>query len=102
MRSGDAASVRDFPVLHLADLAGIQGHDRDCFAIQRDESRHIRFGVYMLQVLLNEEPTIWSTVDACMNRLIPLAIRASRKAAHSALARGERWFAPMKPILTCD
>ena len=42
--------------------------------IQRDESRHIRFGVYMLQVLLNEDPAIWSTVDARMNKLIPLAI----------------------------
>src|SRR5258708_40189665 len=37
MHSGDAASVRDFPVLHLADLAGIQGHDRDCLAIERHE-----------------------------------------------------------------
>ena len=42
--------------------------------IQRDESRHIRFGVYMLQVLLNQDPAIWSTVEARMNHLIPLAI----------------------------
>src|SRR5437867_4623197 len=42
--------------------------------IQRDESCHIRFGVYMLQVLLTEDPAIWSTLDARMNKLIPLAI----------------------------
>jgi ribonucleoside-diphosphate reductase beta chain len=42
--------------------------------IQRDESRHIRFGVYMLQVLLNEDPEVWSTVEQRMNKLLPLAI----------------------------
>jgi ribonucleoside-diphosphate reductase beta chain len=42
--------------------------------IRRDESRHIRFGVYMLQVLLNEDPGVWGTVEARMGRLIPLAI----------------------------
>jgi ribonucleoside-diphosphate reductase beta chain len=42
--------------------------------IRRDESRHIRFGVYMLQVLLNEDPEVWKTVEERMGKLLPLAV----------------------------
>ncbi len=42
--------------------------------IQRDESRHIRFGIYMLQRLVNENPDLWDTLQARMFELLPIAI----------------------------
>lgn len=42
--------------------------------IQRDESRHIRFGIYLLQVLVNETPALWDVLQAKMFELLPLAI----------------------------
>lgn len=42
--------------------------------IQRDESRHIRFGIYMLQRLVNENPALWDTLQAKMFELLPIAI----------------------------
>ncbi len=42
--------------------------------IQRDESRHIRFGIYMLQRLVNETPALWDTLQARMFELLPIAI----------------------------
>jgi ribonucleoside-diphosphate reductase beta chain len=42
--------------------------------IQRDESRHIRFGIYMLQRLVNENPDLWDTLQAKMFELLPIAI----------------------------
>src|SRR5207245_2837667 len=31
--------------------------------ISRDETRHIRFGVYMLQLLIQEDPAMWEVVQ---------------------------------------
>jgi ribonucleoside-diphosphate reductase beta chain len=42
--------------------------------IQRDESRHIRFGIYMLQLLVNEDPALWDVLQAKMFELLPIAI----------------------------
>ncbi len=42
--------------------------------IQRDESRHIRFGIYMLQRLVNENPALWDTLQAKMFELLPIAV----------------------------
>jgi ribonucleoside-diphosphate reductase beta chain len=42
--------------------------------IQRDESRHIRFGIYMLQRLVNANPALWDTIQAKMFELLPIAI----------------------------
>ncbi len=42
--------------------------------IQRDESRHIRFGIYMLQRLVNQTPALWETLQAKMFELLPIAI----------------------------
>ncbi|HEU5198328.1 MAG TPA: R2-like ligand-binding oxidase [Ktedonobacterales bacterium] len=42
--------------------------------IQRDESRHIRFGIYMLQLLVNENPALWDVLQAKMFELLPIAI----------------------------
>src|SRR5450756_2577967 len=32
----------------------------------RDESRHIRYGVYLLQRLVSEDPAIWDVINARM------------------------------------
>ena len=45
--------------------------------IQRDESRHIRFGIYLLQRLVNEDPRLWETLQAKMFALLPIAIGVS-------------------------
>lgn len=45
--------------------------------IKRDESRHIRFGIYMLQRLVNEDPGLWDTLQAKMFELLPIAIGMS-------------------------
>ena len=42
--------------------------------IQRDESRHIRFGIYMLQLLVNENPALWDVLQTKMFELLPIAI----------------------------
>ena len=42
--------------------------------IQRDESRHIRFGIYMLQRLVNQTPALWDVLQAKMFELLPIAI----------------------------
>jgi ribonucleoside-diphosphate reductase beta chain len=45
--------------------------------IQRDESRHIRFGIYLLQRLVNEDPSLWDTLQAKMFELLPIAVGLS-------------------------
>jgi len=40
----------------------------------RDESRHIRYGVFLLQRLVSEDPAIWNVVKARMNEIFPLAL----------------------------
>ncbi|HEU5368125.1 MAG TPA: R2-like ligand-binding oxidase [Ktedonobacterales bacterium] len=42
--------------------------------IQRDESRHIRFGIYMLQRLVSANPALWDILQAKMFELLPIAI----------------------------
>ncbi|MFN2462603.1 MAG: R2-like ligand-binding oxidase [Candidatus Dormibacteria bacterium] len=40
----------------------------------RDESRHIRYGVFLLQRLVSEDPAIWDVIQARMNEIFPLAL----------------------------
>jgi ribonucleoside-diphosphate reductase beta chain len=40
----------------------------------RDESRHIRYGVYLLERLINEDDALWEVINARMNELFPLAL----------------------------
>lgn len=42
--------------------------------IQRDESRHIRFGIYMLQRLVSAQPALWDVLQAKMFELLPIAV----------------------------
>lgn len=49
------------------------GLTRGLELIQRDEARHIAFGLHLLSRLLIAEPTLWKVIDARLNRLLPLA-----------------------------
>ena len=40
----------------------------------RDESRHIRYGVFLLQRLVSEDPAIWDVINKRMNEIFPLAM----------------------------
>ncbi|GAC1652472.1 MAG: R2-like ligand-binding oxidase [Candidatus Dormibacteraceae bacterium] len=42
--------------------------------ISRDETRHIRFGVYMLQLLISEDPAMWAVVQGRMEELMPYVL----------------------------
>ena len=40
----------------------------------RDESRHIRYGVFLLQRLVSEDDRIWEVIKTRMNEIFPLAL----------------------------
>ena len=42
--------------------------------IQRDESRHIAFGISLLQRLVADDPAIWDALMERMNKLLPIAL----------------------------
>jgi ribonucleoside-diphosphate reductase beta chain len=42
--------------------------------ISRDETRHIRFGVYMLQLLIQKDPANWEVVTRRMEELMPIVL----------------------------
>ena len=42
--------------------------------IQRDESRHIRYGVYLIDRLVADDPALWDVMTERMNELLPLAL----------------------------
>lgn len=42
--------------------------------VQRDEARHIAFGVYFLQRHVRAKPELWDVIEARMNELLPLAL----------------------------
>ena len=42
--------------------------------ISRDETRHIRFGVYMLQRLIQKDAKLWEVVSRRMEELMPLVL----------------------------
>lgn len=42
--------------------------------ISRDETRHIRFGVYMLQRLIQKDPGLWDVMRQRMEELMPLVL----------------------------
>jgi ribonucleoside-diphosphate reductase beta chain len=41
--------------------------------VQRDEARHIAFGLYLLTRLVNEEPSLWSVIESKLSEMLPLA-----------------------------
>ncbi|MEA2646857.1 MAG: ribonucleoside-diphosphate reductase beta chain [Chloroflexota bacterium] len=40
----------------------------------RDESRHIRYGVYLLERLVSEDDSLWEVVKGRMNEIFPMAL----------------------------
>jgi ribonucleoside-diphosphate reductase beta chain len=42
--------------------------------LQRDESRHIRYGVYLLNRLVAQDDALWQLMNERMNELFPLAM----------------------------
>src|SRR5207247_1428191 len=42
--------------------------------IATDESRHIRYGVYLLNRLVSEDDAIWDRIKVKMNELFPTAL----------------------------
>ncbi len=42
--------------------------------IQRDEARHIAFGVYFLQRHVQADPSLWNVIEDRMNELLPAAL----------------------------
>ncbi len=42
--------------------------------VQRDEARHMAYGVYLISRLVAEHPEIWDAVEERMNELLPLAL----------------------------
>jgi ribonucleoside-diphosphate reductase beta chain len=42
--------------------------------ISRDETRHIRFGVYMLQLLIQKDAALWDVVTGRMDELMPIVL----------------------------
>jgi ribonucleoside-diphosphate reductase beta chain len=63
--------------------------------IKRDESRHIRFGIYMLQRLVNEQPALWETLQAKMFELLPIALAMTT----DNLERFEERFGEIDPLI---
>ena len=48
-----------------------------CAAVEltaRDESRHIRYGVFLLQRLVSEDDRLWEVIKQRMNEIFPLAL----------------------------
>lgn len=42
--------------------------------LKRDESRHLAYGVFLLSRLVAADPAIWSSIEARMAELLPLAL----------------------------
>jgi len=42
--------------------------------VQRDEARHIAFGVYFLQRHVRANPELWDVIEARMGELLPAAL----------------------------
>jgi ribonucleoside-diphosphate reductase beta chain len=40
----------------------------------RDESRHIRYGVFLLERLISEDPAMWDVINKRMNEIFPMAL----------------------------
>lgn len=49
------------------------GLTRGLELVQRDEARHVAFGLHLLTRLVTEQPSLWAVVNDQLNRLLPLA-----------------------------
>ncbi|MCS6847147.1 MAG: R2-like ligand-binding oxidase [Anaerolineae bacterium] len=58
----------------LRDHGLMPGTVRGVELVQRDEARHIAYGLYALARLLSREPALWDALMARLNALLPLAL----------------------------
>ena len=58
----------------LRDNRIMPGTVRGVELVQRDESRHIAYGLYALERLIRREPALWDAVMDRLNVLLPLAL----------------------------
>ncbi len=58
----------------LRDNNWMPGTVRGIELVQRDEARHIAFGLHVLQRLLRADPNLWSVLEARLNYLLPIAL----------------------------
>lgn len=67
--------------------------------IARDESRHIRYGVYLIDRLVAEEPELWDVMQARMRELLPYAMGVVTE-FYDAYEEGalEQYGTPMEEI----
>src|SRR5512145_70983 len=61
-----------YQALHGRDL--LPGLVQGIELVQRDEARHITFGVYFLQRHVHASPKLWRVIEARMNELLPAAL----------------------------
>lgn len=60
----------------LADNDLCPGMQKLVRFVQRDEARHVGYGVFLLSRLVAEHgDTVWTAIDARMNELLPLALQ---------------------------
>ncbi|MFC1463635.1 MAG: R2-like ligand-binding oxidase [Candidatus Brachytrichaceae bacterium NZ_4S206] len=58
----------------LRDHGLMPGTVRGVALVQRDEARHIAYGLYALGRLLRDSPALWDVLMARLNALLPLAL----------------------------
>lgn len=60
-----------FSALKQRDL--MPGLLRGLELVQRDEARHVAFGLHLLQRMVRDDPALWDRIEARINALFPLA-----------------------------
>ena len=58
----------------LRDHGLMPGTMRGIELVQRDEARHIAFGLHLLQSWLSADPSLWRVLEEQLNRLLPVAL----------------------------
>jgi ribonucleoside-diphosphate reductase beta chain len=61
-----------FEALEARDL--LPGLRRGLYHLKQDESRHIAYGVHLLERLVAADPALWEVVETRMNELLPLTL----------------------------
>jgi ribonucleoside-diphosphate reductase beta chain len=61
-----------FEGLSKEDL--LPGLREGLYHLKQDESRHIAYGVHLLERLVGADPALWAVVETRMNELLPLAL----------------------------
>ena len=58
----------------VGSSGALPGFVQGMVLIQRDEARHIAFGIALLERLISTEPCLWDVLNERMNTLLPLAL----------------------------